>query len=90
MDMSLGKLRELLMHREAWEVMGMQTVGHNWAIELNWMLPKAHLILHSRMWMKSYSTIKNNTFELILMMWINLEPMTQNEASEKEKKQIIT
>ena len=40
--------------------------------------------------MKSYSTIKNNTFELILMMWINLEPMTQNEASEKEKKQIIT
>ena len=36
--------------------------------------------------MKSYSTIIKNTFKLILMMWMNLEPMIQSEASQKEKK----
>ena len=39
MDMSLNKLRELLMDREDWllQSMGSQRVGHNWATELNWM-----------------------------------------------------
>ena len=38
MDMSLGKLRELVMDREAWllQFMGSQRVGHDWATELNW------------------------------------------------------
>ena len=29
--------------------------------------------------------IKRNTFELILMMWMNLEPIIQNEVCQKEK-----
>ena len=36
MDMSLSKLRELVMDREAWlQSMGSQRVGHDWATELN-------------------------------------------------------
>ena len=32
-----------------------------------------------------YSTTKRNTFELILIKWMNLEPIIQSEVSQKEK-----
>ena len=32
-----------------------------------------------------YSTIKKNTFESVLMRWMKLEPIIQNEVSQKEK-----
>ena len=32
-----------------------------------------------------YSPIKRNKFESVLMRWINLEPITQCEMSQKEK-----
>ena len=35
--------------------------------------------------MEYYSAIKRNTFESILMRWMNLEPIIQNEVSQKGK-----
>ena len=37
--------------------------------------------------MEYYSDIKKNTFELVLMRWMKLEPVTQSEVSQKEKHQ---
>ena len=37
MDMSLSKLQELVMEREAWSSpWGHKEVGHDWGTELNW------------------------------------------------------
>ena len=38
MDMSLSKLRELMIDREAWmlQSMGLKRVRHDWVTELNW------------------------------------------------------
>ena len=35
--------------------------------------------------MEYYSAMKRNTFESVLMRWINLEPITECEVSQKEK-----
>ena len=45
----------------------------------------------SKLWhictMEYYSAVKNNAFESVLMMWMNLEPIRQSEISQKEKHQ---
>ena len=35
--------------------------------------------------MEHHSVIKMNTFESVLMRWMNLEPVIQNEVSQNEK-----
>ena len=35
--------------------------------------------------MEYYPGIKRNVFESVLMRWMNLEPIIQNEANQKEK-----
>ena len=35
--------------------------------------------------LKYYSAIKRDTFESVLMRWMNLEPIIQSEVSQKEK-----
>ena len=35
--------------------------------------------------MEYYSTIKRNTFESVLMRWMNIKPIIQNDVSQKEK-----
>ena len=37
--------------------------------------------------MEYYSAIKKNAFESVLMRWMKLEPIIQNEVSQKEKQQ---
>ena len=37
---------------------------------------------------KYYSAIERNTFESVLMRWMNLEPIIQSEVSQKEKYRI--
>ena len=36
-----------------------------------------------------YSVIKKNTFESVLMRWMNLEPIIQSEVSQKEKDSVF-
>ena len=35
--------------------------------------------------MEYYAAIKKNAFESVLMRWMKLEPIIQNEVSQKEK-----
>ena len=35
--------------------------------------------------MEYYLAMKKNTFESVLMKWMNLEPTIQSEVSQKEK-----
>ena len=36
-----------------------------------------------------YSAIKWNTFESVLMRWLNLEPIIQSKVNQKEKINIV-
>ena len=36
---------------------------------------------------ESYSAVKKNTFESVLMRWMKLEPIIHSEVSQKEKHQ---
>ena len=60
-------------------------------IARTWKQPKCPL---TDEWMKKswyiytmeyYSAIKRYAFKSVLMRWMNLEPITQNEVSQKEK-----
>ena len=45
-------------------------------------MPKKMWYIHT---MEYYSAIKRNTFESVLMRWMNLAPIIQSEVSQKEK-----
>ena len=40
--------------------------------------------------MEYYLAMKKNTFESVLMKWMNLEPTIQSEVSQKEKNKYLT
>ena len=39
--------------------------------------------------MEYYSAIKKNSFESVLMRWMKLEPIIQNEVSQKDKLMLL-
>jgi len=51
-----------------------------WPSAYKWMTKLWHMYT-----VKYYSTIKSNTFESVLMRWMDLEPIIQNEASQKDR-----
>ena len=60
-------------------------------IARTWKRPRCPLIDEwiKKLWyiymMEHYSAIKRNEFESVLMRWTKLEPIIQNELSQKEK-----
>ena len=60
-------------------------------IARTWKQPRCPLTDEwvKRLWyvytMEYYSAIKRNTFESVLMRWMNLKPIIQSEVSQKEK-----
>ena len=60
-------------------------------IARTWKQPRCPLTVEwiKKYWyiyaMEYYSVIKRNTFESVLMRWMNLEPIIQTEVSQKEK-----
>ena len=61
------------------------TIARTWN-QLRCLLPDEWI---KKLWyiytMEYYSAIKRNTFESVLMRWMNLEPIIQSEVSQKEK-----
>ena len=39
--------------------------------------------------MEYYSAIKRNTFESVLMRWVNLEPIIHSEVNQKDKEKYL-
>ena len=60
-------------------------------IARTWKQPRCPLTAEwiKKLWyiytMESYSAIKRNVFDSVLIRWMNLEPIIQNEVSQKGK-----
>ena len=96
MDMNLSNLKELVIHREAWHtaVCGAtksQTRLCNWTKLRTWKQPSCPSADECvrKLWyintIEYYWAIKKNAFESVLIRWMNLKPVTQNEVSQKRK-----
>ena len=57
---------------------------HRCSLTDEWM--KKLWYIHTK---EYYSIIKKNTFESVLMRWMNLEPIIQSEVSQKEKDSVF-
>ena len=42
-------------------------------------------VVHIYIYNRKLQAIKRNTFDSVLMCWMNLEPIVQSEVSQKEK-----
>ena len=66
-------------------------IAAQFTIARTWKQPRCPLTDEwiKKLWyiytIKYYSDIKRNTFESVLMMWMEIEPIMQNEVCQKEK-----
>ena len=66
-------------------------IAAQFTIARTWKQPRCLLTEEwiKKLWyiytIKYYSDIKRNTFESVLMMWMKIEPIMQNEVCQKEK-----
>ena len=69
MDMSLSKLQELVMDREAWQSVfhGSQRVRHKWATELNWTEHIYYLCTHLSV---DTNIVSVSCLPQIMLQWI--------------------
>ena len=65
MDMSLSKLRDLVMELGMLQSMGLQRVGHNWGTELNWRV--VYLLSLNVLW--SQATWRHKSSFQNLIWW---------------------
>ena len=69
--------------------------NENWPFPVLWPLLSfpyllAYWVQHlNSIIFQDYSTIKRNTFESVLIRWMNLEPIIQSELSQKEEDKYV-
>ena len=67
----------------------LQQLEHGSNLDVHRQMDK-EVVVHIHNGILLINIIKRNTFESVLMRWMNLEPIIQNEMSQKDKYHILT
>ena len=86
MDMSLGKLQELAMDREASHaaVQGLQKIGHHWGTELNWL---AHFVWNQIQMRPNSSKDPGEKAKVLDFEWISVSHSTVSNSLQPHRLQ---
>ena len=87
MDLSLSKLRELVMDRETWHaaIHGVAKVGHDWVTELNWFFRIFLCIGLCHLWMRWFYFFLFGSFFFFFMIALTRTSSTMLNRSDKSQ-----